>query len=119
VQTTDSEALVTAVAGASAPPDFETAIGDDLVLRYCGLRPSTRTLDLTEQVVLFAVNFPVGIASSVIADVIGQYLRRKRQDVPIRKADITIKEEVESTDRNGNKTTRTRRLKVPVDLRPP
>ena len=117
VQTADAAALVTAVAGADGLPGVETTIDDGLVLRYC-CTEKTRAFETTEFVV-FALTVPVGISTSMIADAIGRYLRRKRQDGRIERARVDFTEEVESTDRNGNPIKRrtTRSAEIAIDRR--
>jgi hypothetical protein len=75
IQTNDAPALLAAVAGNLPARGDKIAISDDIALRYIGTE-TYRGADPTA-IILFALSFPVGIATNVIADIISNHLRRK------------------------------------------
>jgi hypothetical protein len=112
LQTTEPEELREAVTGA-LPTSTHIKLADDLRLRFAGLESQRADTAL----VIFALTFPVGIATNVIADLISQFLKDRKARDKVERAFITFEEEVERVDSNGNRTTKktTRRIDIPIN----
>jgi hypothetical protein len=115
VQTTEPEELRAIIIGKAAPGGTDVKLTDQLSLRFAGI-DHQRSIDATE-IVMFALTFPMGIATNVIADRMSDFLRRRGAGDHIHRAFLTIEEAVESTDVDGkHKTTMTsRREEITLD----
>ena len=102
IQTTDPTALLIAIAGVVPARGAEVLITDDTSLRYLGTE-SYRGADATA-VVLFALSFPVGIATNVISTLVTDYLRRKRTDSALVYQARLVIRETEQVGTEGNRT---------------
>lgn len=115
VQTTEPQELRAIITGNAAPGEAEVKITDQLSLRFAGIGRQ-RSIDATA-LVTFALTFPVGIATNVIADRISDFLRHRDAGDHLRRAFITIEERVESIDANGKRTVKmtSRREEISFD----
>lgn len=112
LQTTEPDELREAVTEA-APTGTDIKLTGDLRLRFAGVESQRADTAL----VLFALTFPMGIATNVIADLISQFLKDRKARDKVERAFITFEEEVERVDSDGNRTTKktTRRVEMPLD----
>lgn len=116
VQTTEPTELRAIIFGKAAPGETEVKITDELGLCFAGMGHK-RSIDATA-LVTFALTFPMGIATNVIADRISDFLRRRGARDHLQRAFITIEETVESIDANGKRTVKmtSRREEISFDL---
>ena len=106
LQTSEPDELRENIAGEqSVLPETGVAINDQLSLRFAGVERQ-RAVDATA-LVIFALTFPMGIATNVVADLISDFLRSRRTRSHAERAFLVIEEEVESIDADGKHTTRT------------
>ncbi len=114
IETSDAAALVAAVAGADALPGAETVIDNGVVLRYRGTECRK---GLTTELVIFALQIPVGISTSMLADIILRHMPPKRHDKLIKKMRLRKTDWVDSLDRNGNpiRKSTTRSMEIETD----
>jgi|HubBroStandDraft_3_1064219.scaffolds.fasta_scaffold82337_2 hypothetical protein len=115
VQTTEPQELRAVITGKTAPGETEVKVTDQLSLRFAGISHQ-RSIDATA-LVTFALTFPMGVATSVIADRISDFIRRRDARDHLQRAFITIEERVESIDANGKRTVKmtTRREEISFD----
>jgi hypothetical protein len=103
VQTTEPEELRAIINGETAPGVTDVKLAGQLSLRFAGI-DHQRSTDATA-LVMFALTFPMGIATNVIADLISDFIRRRGVRDHIQRAFITIEETVESIDADGKRKT--------------
>lgn len=116
LQTTQPEELLKAITGDQAAPDeTDIKVTDELSLRFAGIE-SQRSIDMAT-LVMFALTFPMGIATNVIADRINDFLRDRGAHDQVRKAFVTIEEEAATIDMDGKRKTTitTRREEISLD----
>jgi hypothetical protein len=96
---------------AKAPGGTDAKVADDVYLRFDGIESQRGEATL----VIFALTFPMGIATNVIADLISQFLRRRNAHENIDRAFFVFEEE-EWVDSDGNRRTKktTKRLEIPI-----
>ena len=95
VQTTEPEDLRAVIAKKAAPGQTNVKVTDQLSLRFAGM-DRQRSTDATA-LVMFALTFPMGIATNVIADLISDFLKRRGARDHLQRAFITVEEEVEAS----------------------
>ena len=95
--------------------ETDVVINDQLSLRFAGVERQ-RAVDATA-LVMFALSFPMGIATNVIADRISDFLRSRHIRNYTERALLIIEEETESIDTDGKHTTRitSRRQEISLD----
>jgi hypothetical protein len=115
VQTTEPQELRAIIFGGAAPGQTEVTITDQLSLRFAGM-DHKRSID-APALVMFALTFPMGIATNVIADRISDFLRQRGARDHLQRAFITIEETADSIDANGKRTVKTtsRREEISFD----
>jgi hypothetical protein len=116
LQTTHPEELRKAITGNQAAPDeADIKVTDELSLRFAGIEIQ-RSIDMAT-LVMFALTFPMGIATNVIADRISDFLRERGARDHIGKAFITIEEATASINVGGKSkaTITTRREELSLD----
>jgi hypothetical protein len=115
LQTTKPEELRKTIVEKAAPGETEVKINDQLSLRFAGVERQ-RSTDATA-LVIFALTFPMGIATNVIADLISEFLRRRGTRDHLERVFITVEEEVQSVDVDGKRTSRmtSRREEISLD----
>lgn len=97
IETSDAPALVKAIIGADAPPGTETVIDDGVGLRYRGTECRR---GLTTELVIFALQVPVGISTGMIADIILRHMPKQKHEAE--KIRIYTEDWTESQDGEGN-----------------
>jgi len=115
LHTTEPEELGATITETAPPDETDVKITDQLSLRFAGM-DRQRSTNATA-IVMFALTFPMGIATNVIADRISDFLRLRGARDHIQRAFITIEEATESIDADGKRTTSmtSRREEISLD----
>lgn len=105
LQTTEPEELLKIIIGEQKTPDeVGLEIGGEVKAQFAGI-DRLRSTDTTA-LVIFVMTFPIGIATNVVADLISDFLRRRRAHGQVNKVFITIEDTLETIDSDGRRTTR-------------
>jgi hypothetical protein len=103
IQTSDSHQLLTAIIGNNYADTADISITDSLTLRHLRTETYRGGADVTA-IVIFALSFPVGIATNVIADLIGEYLKRHASaSAPVEQARLILTVKTERIEPDGTR----------------
>ena len=113
LRTTEPNEVRDTIAEHAAAGGTDIAISDEVHLRFAAIEPRRDSTAL----VIFALTFPMGIATNVIADQITDFLRRRKARDRVTRASIAFEEEAQQRDGEGSPvTTRTtRRVDISIE----
>jgi hypothetical protein len=113
LQTAQPEELRDALTAEAAAGETDIEVADELSMCFEAIESQRDSTAF----VIFALTFPMGIATNVIADRISEFLKSRRDPRQVERAFIVVEEEVEEFDEDGNGTARitTRRTEISTD----
>ncbi|MCW2912252.1 MAG: hypothetical protein JWN52_320 [Actinomycetia bacterium] len=116
IEAKDAATVAAAIVGTEAARGTEVEIGEGILLRYRGI---SRTKGLgTTDLIMFALSFPAGITTGLIADAISHHFRGKGENDLMGQAVLHVEREVESIDGNGARIKKVEKSSLVIPLGP-